>query len=68
MLEDLRKCLLIFHKTDTCGKIIIGIIAILIVGGIMALFILVVVLPNAAIPISSLLTAVAGFLTGRASK
>ncbi len=68
MLEDLQECLRAFQEIDTCGKVVIGILAALVVGGIIALFILVAILPNASIGVSALLTAIGAFLTGRASR
>lgn len=68
MLGDLKECLLAFQTIDTRGQTILGIVAMLIVAGIITLVVLVAVLPNASIAISTLLTAVGGILAGRASK
>jgi hypothetical protein len=67
-MSDLKECLLAFQAIDARGQIILGIVAALTVGGIITLFILVAILPNAPVAISTLLTAIGGVLAGRASK
>lgn len=68
LLKDLRECLLAFQTIDVCGKIIVGILVTLIIGGIIFLLVLVAILPNASTGIGALLTVIGGFLAGRVSK
>lgn len=67
MLSDLRECLLAFQAIDARGQTILGMVTALIVGAIIALFILAAILPNASLAVSAL-TAIGGILVGRASK
>jgi len=67
MLNDLKECLIAFQAIDAWGKTTLGMVAVLIVGGVIALFILAAILPNPCIAVSTL-TAIAGILAGRSSK
>ena len=67
MFNDIKECLEAFQAIDTRGQTIIGIIVALIVGGIIALFMLVALLPNAPIAVN-VLVAIGGAVAGRASK
>lgn len=67
VFSDIKECLEAFQAIDTQGQTIIGIIVALIVGGIITLFMLVALLPNAPIAVN-VLVAIGGALAGRASK
>ncbi len=67
-MDSMRQLLEAFQKLNTNAQVIVGIVAILIVLGCIALFILAALLPGASVGIINLLSTLGGFAIGRVSK
>jgi CHASE2 domain-containing sensor protein len=67
-MESIRQLLETFQKLNTSAQVIVGIVAILIILGSIALFILAALLPTASVGIINLISILGGFAVGRVSK
>jgi len=67
IMKSLRQLLEIFQTLSTSAQIIVGIVAILMVLGTLALFILAALIPAASVGIINLLSTLGAFAIGRVS-